>query len=144
LEPQREQALLSLDSSIIRLLREACDDDEAVGVYLDVIVQERLKAWRHGIRVLEREGWSASEVRWVAERLDNVLRLEFSSAAELTQGLRGAGLRRFGKRIARSPDVRGALQAVLAELRANNHACSRAVGLMKSEARPSWWRQLLR
>lgn len=117
---ERQQLLLSLDTHISQLLREACGDTQAIGEYLDVVIQQRLRAWRYGIRMLERAGWGQSEVLLAQARLGSVIHLEFADASDLIHGLRLAGLRRLSRQLARHAGMSAALQAVLLELLAKN------------------------
>lgn len=141
---QREQLLLSLDPHISQLLREACGDTVAMGEYLDTIIQQRLRGWRHGVRVLERAGWSQLDVHLAKERLTNLLNLEFAAAIDLIQGLRIGGLRRLSRQLSRNAGMPAALQAVLLELLAKNRSCARAVALMTPRVIPSWWQRVWR
>jgi len=143
-EPGREVIVLSLDSHIVRILREACGDENSMGAYLDVVIQQRLKAWRSSVRVLERTGWGQADIRLAEERLSGVLQLEFATASGLVKGLRVSGLLQLSRQLARNADLLAGLHAVLLELLAKNRSCARAVALMTPDTPTSWWRRVWR
>lgn len=142
--PGREVIVLSLDSHIVHLLREACGDESSMGAYLDVVIQQRLKAWRSSVRMLERAGLGQADIRLAQERLSSVLQLEFAAASDLVKGLRVGGLLQLSRQLARNADLSAGLHAVLLELLAKNRSCERAVALMTPDTPLSWWRRVWR
>jgi hypothetical protein len=130
---------LDLNRAVVQQLRQACETEADISAYLEHIVLSRSIAWRRSVRALEDAGWTSDEVQAVRDALTGEPFADFFNAHDLAAELRWVGLRRLSRRVARSAEAARAIVCVVAELRAQNAACDRAIRLMRPPRR-RWWR----
>lgn len=140
-QPLMDRIRLTLDLhwAVVQQLQQVCDRGADISAYLEHIVLSRSIAWRRSVRSLEDAGWTRDEVKAVHEALAGELFADSFNAHDLAAVLRWAGLRQLSRRVAKSAEAARAVVCVVAELRAQNAACDRAVRLMRTR-RKRWWR----